>query len=257
MSGKALVGLAPLDGCCEGFSTNSKENRALAEEFVFGSLGVDPKLFRMDGGFPVYYGANYCHAELRGPSKMPMMRPSHAFKLVLKSAIDHGVFFNKELAYGYHGTPPQCIKSILSTKIAPSKNGAVGPGIYFSPSPLYAQLYSSSTYHCAKPTTWKSKAGKTYFVDTLLQIRYQRHGCEFHDAIDEISATVGSKYCVHKLFATAKMDIEHMIIARMPTKLCEKGVHTQALIVKFHEKNPYEAGGEWSKIVEMGKKISS
>ena len=254
LSGAALPGLDVLNAACDGFSSDAADQRALAEEFAFDELRLPKELFAMEGGFPVYYGSNYSHAEVRGGhSTAPMMRPSHAFKLVLQSSLDSGIFWDEDLVYGYHGTPSCAVKPILESKLNPSVGGAIGPGVYFSPSPLYAQLYSSSTYHQAEPPSWTSKSGDTYYVDTMFQLRCKHTGCEYHEAIDEITATIGADFCIHNLFASATMDIEDKIIACMPADKCDDGVFLQALVIKFHKKNPYKEGGEWAKIVEIAK----
>ena len=128
----------PLTGCDEGYDMSGSKMR-LAQEFLFDHLGVPKELFD-DGGRNCYYGNNYGHAELRGGG--PFMRPTHASKFILKSAVESGVFNDSSLLYGYHayGTPACNLKPILETQLNPSHSGAVGPGIYFSPFPLCAQL---------------------------------------------------------------------------------------------------------------------
>ena len=90
---------------------NSRKEEALAHEFAFDHLALPRTLFA--NSHDCFYGANYSHAELRGDSSMPFMRPSNSYKLVLKSAASSSVFDDKSLCYGYHGTPVGNVKSIL------------------------------------------------------------------------------------------------------------------------------------------------
>ena len=252
-SGKCIPGLQPLAGCDEGYDFGT-DHIDLARSFVYEHLGVPKELFA-NGGQDCHYGNNYGHAELRGSHDAPFMRPTFASKLILKSALDTGIFRDSSLSYGFHGTPPTALKSILETQLNPSAQGAAGPGIYFSPFPLYAQLYSSSSYHGVPVYTWEHD-GKTYFVDTMLMIRCTAGLSEDHDAIDEITATIGSEYMLHKLFATAGMDLENKVIARLAPEICDQ-LSLQGVIVKFHEKHPYKEGGEWANLIDLVKQAEA
>jgi len=258
-SGIRMPGLIPLAGCDQGYSMGKRDQERLAQEFLFEHLGVDKSLFAIDGGYDCYYGNNYCHAELRAGGLF--MRPSFASKLILKSSLDSGVFHNKSMHYAYHGTPPKNVKSILGVGFKPSKTGAAGPGLYMSPYPLYAQLYSSSSYAMPSPTEWTSKDGRKFFVDTLFMIRYpaavvtERRDGDF--AVKEIAATVGSGYNLHKLFSSASwssahrgFDFDTMVIGCLHPDVVPR-VSLQGVIVKFHEKNPYEQGGEFDKLTKL------
>ena len=143
------------------------------------------------------------------------------------------------------------LKSILTNGLQASSNGALGAGLYFTPSPLYAQLYSSSSYH-NKMMVWHVD-NKVYYVDVLLLIRFPdlaKYGAE----IEEISATIGAEYCIHKLFKGAKTNppIENQMIGCIPPEHADKVV-IQGAIVKLHTTNPYEPGGEWYRIKDLVK----
>ena len=97
--------------------------------------------------------------------------------------------------------------------------------------------------------TWESKGGQTFFVDVMFMIRCPPLA-EHHDAIDEITATIGSEYMLHRLFATAQMAFENMVIARSAPEYCDQ-LSIQGVAVKLHTKNPYENGGEWTDLVEL------
>jgi len=218
----------------------------LCQEFLFDHLGIPRDLFALGQGYDCTYGNNYCHGELRAGA--PFMRPTHSTKLILKSALKDGTFHDSGLVYGYHGTPPDNLKPILTSKLKPSSNGATGPGIYFSPFPLYAQLYSSSGYHDG-PYKWQSQDGAQYFVDAMFLVRFPELA-EYSGAIDEISATIGAEYCLHDLFASAKMDFENMVIGRIAPEHCDK-LSIQGVVLKFHEEDPYGEKGEWEKIRKL------
>lgn len=261
-SGSKMPGLIALHGCDEGYSMSNSEWEKLSQEYLFEAHGldVDRNLFAIGAGYDCYYPNNYCHAEVRADGLF--MRPSFATKLILKSSLaTGGCFHDTNQHYGYHGTPAKNVKSILATGLNPSPTGAAGAGLYFSPYPLYAQLYSSSSYTGMPPTQWTSKAGKTYFVDTLCMIRYpkelvtQEIGSEL--AVKELSATVGSIYNLHKLFDTAtwtsqhrNFDFENMVIGCLNPSLVHR-VSVQGVIVKFHDKNQYEPGGEFDRIMKL------
>lgn len=250
-----IPGFAPLAEYNEGYEMGEGEaERRLALSSAFlRSLDVDVELF--DRELECWYSNNYAHAELRGEPPALYMRPTHACKHVLKSSLKSDgdaspVFWSGRLYYGYHGTPPRNIPSILRNGLRPSTGGALGAGLYFSPSPLYAQLYSSSGYH-GGAHEWTHE-GRTYFVDTLLLLRAPDLS-QYSAGVDEIAATVGSEYNVHLLFTGAQTDppIEEQIIARVPPEHMDK-VIVQGIVVKLHERHPYDDPlGEWATVVKL------
>ncbi len=208
------------------------------------------KHFALDAGLDCYYPNNYTHAEMRGGA--PFMRPTFASKHVLKSAVESGAFHDDKLTYGYHGTPACNLASILKQGLKPSKCGALGDGLYFSPSPLYAQLYSTSAYHCGPGSpieTW-SHGGVTYFVDVMFMLRISDK-LQYNSGLEETAATIGAEYCIHNLFQGASMEIANKLVAKVETKDCP-GVTLQAVIVKLHTHHPYDSkNGEWSLVKDL------
>lgn len=230
--------------------------QCLAHEFLFEELGLSRDLFALGQGYDCYYGNNYCHAEIRADSVF--MRPSYASKLILKEALTSGVFNSSTMLYCYHGTPPRNLGSILQTGLRPSPGGALGPGLYMSPYPLYAQLYSSKAH--GSPTKWKSKRlGGEYFVDILIMLRYPsslgRKTLGDSWAVSEIPATFGDDYNLHKLFRSSNWrDPSHGNTLAQQVIHCVKdcpSVKMQGIIVKFHDKNPYGDDGEFAKITRL------
>jgi hypothetical protein len=164
-SGSAIPGFEPMKGCCQGFSMGDSQEE-LGRLYLAEKLGqkVLKKHFALDAGLDCYYPNNYTHAEMRGGA--PFMRPTFASKHVLKSAVESGAFHDAMLAYGYHGTPACNLASILKQGLKPSKCGVLRDGLYFSPSPLYAQLYSTSAYHCGPGSpieTWSTSCSCSEF----------------------------------------------------------------------------------------------
>ncbi|TNV76752.1 hypothetical protein FGO68_gene13449 [Halteria grandinella] len=94
-----------------------------------------------------------------------MLRPSFCAKFVLQSAVDSGLFYDKDdKCYTYHGTKSKNVASILkyglqmpnlddpSKSVAKQENGnAVGdtdtPGIYTTKFPQYAEHYTDTIKH--------------------------------------------------------------------------------------------------------------
>lgn len=249
-----------MSGFDEGYTMRASDWETLAQEYLFEELRVDRDLFALGQGYDCYYPNNYQHAEIRADGLF--IRPSYASKLILKSSLQNGVFHSKTQHYGYHGTPPKNLNSILRTGLRASSSGAAGPGLYFSPYPLYAQLYSSSSYTGSPPTQWTSKNGKTYFVDILLMIRYPKELVSQQNgafAVRELSATIGSQYDIHKLYKTATWaspnrgyTFEEMVIGCLDPSVVSQ-VTVQGVIVKFHATDPYKAGGEFDTIQAMMK----
>ena len=172
----------------------------------------------------------------------------------------------------YHGTPAANLSSILQHGLRPSKDGSAGPGLYITPSPLYAQLYSSGSFHCSQPATWKCPAtGVTYYVDVLLLVRFPDLASSIYNSgVDEIAATIGADYCLERLFSGARLPygpkqsgesharLEDQLICCVPLAVLQKHdvVKIQAVVVKLHKVDPYGAGGEWEKIKELVVKAS-
>lgn len=261
-SGIAIPGFSPLRKYCSSFCELGGGSHVELGRRYLQELGLSPAIFAPS--YDAYYDNNYAHAEFRGQSApgkpLPiMMRPSFASKHVLRAALDNEavdgsgrVFWSKTLKWGYHGTPPRNLRSILASGLRPSTAGALGQGFYFTPSPLYAQLYSSRVH--GSPAKWRAD-GLDYFVDTMLQIRYPDMA-NYGPDLEEIKATVGAEYSLHRLFASAKTTppIEDQMICRMAPHVNK--VFVQAIIVKLHRQDPYLAGGEWARLKELTAQMS-
>ena len=262
-SGVPIPGFQPLAGLNESYKMDSP-GLELGRRFLTEVLRVDSALFATTSSVDCYYPNNYCHAELRGTPKSLFMRPTFSSKHILKSSLSarapdgsgSSVFSSETMRYAYHGTPMRNIKSILSDGLRPSQDGTMGPGLYFSPSPLYAQLYSSGCFHEAAPPRC-TMDGVEYFVDTSLLIRYPTDVAVFNSGVDEIGATFGADYCLHKLFKTAKTvpPIEEQLIGQIPPEHAAKVV-VQGVIVKLHRHDPYDSSNEESEWIHIRRLVA-
>jgi hypothetical protein len=211
----------------------------LKERNFWPDLGFDHSL-------DCEYLDNFCHVNVRGQHKF--FRPSACVKFPLRQA--SSPFSGADCLTSYHGTPSSNISSILAFGLLPAgesiggisvvkRNGeALGPGVYTSPSPLYAQLY-------APIEIWRG-----YFVQTVLMVRqpardlvtYQDEGCSSCSLIgrDDIWRLYGGSLAPGEL--------------QMKTTAF-KDVVIQAILVKIHDSDPRLPGGEYHHIRTLLEKI--
>jgi hypothetical protein len=195
--------------------------------------------YEFDHSLDCEYLGNFCHVEKRGP--FHFFRPSTCVKFPLKRAAP--VFSDETYRTSYHGTASGNIKSILTYGLLPAgemadgerimkKNGeALGYGVYTSPSPLYAQLYAPVEY-------WDGSC-----VQTILMVRqpardvvtYRDEGCG--------SVSLIGRNDIWRLYGQTLAAGE----LQMRTQNY-KPVVIQAIIVKIHDQDPRQPGGEYHRI---------
>jgi hypothetical protein len=226
----------------EGYTMNrSHLHYRIACQYIHEKKFCDDSEF--DHPFDCYYLNNSCHAELRGGHRF--YRPSLCTKFIFKSA--KSVFNDSTYQYSYHGTSSSNIHSIIQhglcpggseingTKIKMRYGNRLGWGVYSSACPLYAQLY-------APIEEWNG-----YFVQTILMLR-QPETSIADKYSDEGCATTSllGRTDIWRLYGGILQPNE----IQMKTTEYQKIV-IQGLLIKIHQKNPINAGGEYDQLEKL------
>jgi hypothetical protein len=220
----------------EGYTMGGPEYR-LALDYVRDRGFCDDSEF--DHHLDCVYKRNHCHIEERGGHRF--LRPSNCVKLVLKRS--RSVFDDPSWLYSYHGTHPSNVSSILryglqpggvnagGQKVMTAHGGALGPGVYTSQIPLYAQLYAGYE-------KWRGKYVQTIFMVRQRLQTVTSDGCEGCYTTNMIG-----RVDVHRLYGGLIREGEVQYVTKSGY-----GLVLQALIIKFHDTPPEAPGGEYHKI---------
>jgi hypothetical protein len=188
------------------------------------------------------YLDNLCDTEERGGRNF--FRPTNCSKFPLKRAAP--IYRDPSYLTAYHGTPSANIPSILKYGLLPAGwdlggfvipqrcGAALGPGVYTSPSPLYAQLY-------APVEQWGQ-----YYVQTVLMVRQlARNISHYRDEGCSTQSLIG-RNDIWRLYGGKLKRGELQMKTTTPSD-----VVVQAVIVKIHARDPTQPGGEYDKVADV------
>ena len=226
-------------------SLSANRQHLFAADFVRDYLELNDSVFSHPDD--CYYLNNHCHIEERGGHRY--LRPSHCSKFVFMQG--KHLFNDPTWSYGYHGTSPENIKSIVkyglkipgntagNAKIEVANGSAFGNGIYSSKIPLYSQLYAP----CVQ---WRGK-----YIQTILMVRKDAKRTIVTDIEGCYTQSMIGRCDIHKLYGgkIAKNEIQWMTID-------ESAVVLHALLIKVHDNDPAAKGGEYENVAKILNEIT-
>lgn len=203
----------------------------LCKKFLAEYLAIPESMF--EHSLDCLYLNNYTSAESRGGHYH--FRPSYCTKFILKTALPH--FDDMAYYNAYFGASADEVANIVKSGHIPAAPGCLGTGLYSSPSPLYAQLWS------------KAKEWHGYYVQTMLNLRILCQDgtkCLFDKDQKLLTMCNGADFgAVLEWLHEGKVPRGSMLtMTKEPDKAILHGV-----LVKFHKIHPHADSGEYDTLI--------